>query len=82
MLTSDQLRVRRSGSVLTPRFLQGKARERLLPVAQALVAAVEAGKGERREEVDARLSAIEQRFGGDGAELGEDFVGAQVDEEA
>lgn len=59
MLTSDQLRVRRSGSVLTPRFLQGKARERLLPVAQALVAAVEAGKGERREEVDARLSAIE-----------------------
>lgn len=59
MLTSDQLRVRRSGSQLAPRFLQGKVRKRLLPVAEALVAAVEAGKGERREEVDARLGAIE-----------------------
>lgn len=59
MLTSDQLRVRRSGSVLSPRFLQGKVRQRLVPVAEALVAAVQAGQGERREEVDARLSAIE-----------------------
>ncbi|HHH31541.1 MAG TPA: DUF790 family protein [Polyangiaceae bacterium] len=59
MLTSDQLRVRRSGRQLTPRFLKGDVRKRLLPVATALVAAVEAGKGERREELDARLGAIE-----------------------
>lgn len=59
MLTSDQLRIRRSGEQLTPRFLKGKVKRRLLPIATDLVAAVEAGRGERREEVEAHLSAVE-----------------------
>lgn len=59
MLTSELLRVRRQGRTLVPRYLKADERERLLPVAAALVAAIAAAKGSPREELEARLAAVD-----------------------
>jgi len=59
VLTSEHLRVRRAGGQLVPRFLDAKARRRLLPVAEELIGMVAGLRGRRREEVEAALGSVE-----------------------
>lgn len=58
MLTSDLLRVRRSGKTITPRYLDDKAIKRLLPAAERLVAAFDGAEGQRREAIDEALGDV------------------------
>jgi uncharacterized protein len=58
VLTSDQLRVRRSGEKLTARFLKPADQKRLLPTASDLVTVLSGAVGERRQEVQERLGAV------------------------
>ncbi|CAN96981.1 hypothetical protein sce6812 [Sorangium cellulosum So ce56] len=59
MLTSDLVRVRRRGGLVVPQYLRGAAAERLLPVARAYIDILSQRVGERRDEVEAALDAIE-----------------------
>lgn len=59
MLTSDRLRARRQGRLVVPRFLVPAERTRLLPVAEAMIAALVRAQGASRDEVVLALSAVE-----------------------
>jgi predicted nuclease of restriction endonuclease-like RecB superfamily len=58
VLTSDLVQVRRRGDAIEPRWLDGAQRARLLPVAEALVAATAGGVGLAREDVEAAWQAV------------------------
>ncbi len=58
MLTSDLLRVKRSGKAIEPRYLSKKIADRLLPAAESMVAALDGAVGQRREVIDEALGAI------------------------
>lgn len=58
MLTSDLVRARRSGGALRPRFLDPKARPRLLELARAFVATYASLVGESRETLEQALDAV------------------------
>jgi hypothetical protein len=59
LLTTDLVRVRRTANGLVPRWVDGKARERVLPIAGALAATFASRVGQSRGELDAALDAIE-----------------------
>ncbi len=58
MLTSDLVRARRSGGALVPRFLDPKAKPRLLEVAQAYLGVFRGMVGQSRETVELALDAV------------------------
>lgn len=58
MLTGDLIRARRSGDRLVPRYLRKKQAERALELARELTSIFSQSLGERRADVDTRLSAI------------------------
>ena len=59
MLTTDLVRVRKTATGLFPRFLDAKARAKVVPIARGIVAAFEASVGRSRAELDAALEAVE-----------------------
>jgi uncharacterized protein len=59
LLTSDLVRVRRRGGLLVPQYLRGASAERLLPVARAYVELLSQRVGQRRDEIEAALDAVE-----------------------
>jgi len=59
VLTGELLRARRVGNAIVPRYLGPAQRRRLLAVADALIAAVGASAGARRDELEARLLEID-----------------------
>lgn len=59
MLTTDLVRVRKTATGLHPRFLDAKARAKVLPIARALVAAYAGSVGRSRAELEAALDAVE-----------------------
>lgn len=58
MLTGDLVRARRKGENLTPAYLRGPGRERLLPYAESLIAALQGLVGERRDAIDEALDEL------------------------
>lgn len=60
MLTTDLVQVRKKGELLEPRWLDGARRERLLPVAEALIASAAGAVGWAREDLEATWQAIPQ----------------------
>lgn len=59
MLTSDLVRVRRRAGRLVPQYLRGPTAERLLPIARDYVEILSQRVGQRRDEIEAALDAIE-----------------------
>jgi len=58
VLTGEQLRVRRRGDEILPRYLSAKQRSVLLPIAEDLVRAVEQSVGARRTELVSSLDDV------------------------
>jgi hypothetical protein len=58
VLTLDLVRVRRRDNSLIPRYLQKDARERMLPIAAALLQTLAGMVGRSRDEIDAALGAV------------------------
>ncbi|MBM4358744.1 MAG: DUF790 family protein [Deltaproteobacteria bacterium] len=58
MLTSELLRARRSGQLLTARYLTGSERERVQPVAEAMIATLATGAGACRDDLSAALATV------------------------
>lgn len=61
MLTSDLLRTRRQKGFIKPRYLDKRARERMLPIATQLIAQVHACVGRNREQLDAAFDEVPYR---------------------
>jgi predicted nuclease of restriction endonuclease-like RecB superfamily len=59
LLTSDLIRARRDKGVIVPRFLDAKTRERMRPVARALIAAFEKAPGATRADIDRQAAAVD-----------------------
>jgi uncharacterized protein len=58
LLTSELLRVRKRAGRITPLFLRGEARERMLPVAASVIEAFAASVGKARSELDELLAGV------------------------
>src|SRR5262249_52015568 len=58
LLTSDLVRVRRKGIAIVPAYLDRAAKQRLRPVAEALIDAARHGVGKPRNQVDAGAAAV------------------------
>jgi uncharacterized protein len=58
LLTSELLRVRKRAGRITPLFLRGEARTRLLPVAASVIEAFAASVGKARSELDELLAGV------------------------
>lgn len=59
MLTNELLRVKRSGPLVTPRFLTARDRARLEDVARTLIGVLASQTGQRRQDVERALAAVE-----------------------
>ncbi len=59
MLTSDLVRARAKAGELVPRYLDAKTRERMLPVARALVHAFTSSQGSTRVAIEERIATID-----------------------
>lgn len=58
MLTLDLVRVRRKDQSIIPRYLRKDARERMLPVASAFLETIAGMIGQRRDDIEAAISAV------------------------